>query len=117
MPHEGEKFLHRKDSTLHESQPIKHEQERRKLHPDLEVHSKPLDKLSDWMAILERTHGHTDPQVLERIKESYRKQYVIKPEAVPESAFLLERRIAREMGYGDIELTEEFRKRKREQII
>lgn len=102
---------------LHESRPVKHEQERREHHPDLKGHTKPLDKLSDWMSILERTHGHNDPSVLERIKESYRKQNVIKPEDVPESAFLLEQRIAREMGYGDVELTDEFKEQKREQII
>jgi len=118
MKNEGEQFLHQKDSKLHTSQPLEHEQARRKRNEE-ETSQKPADKISDWLKVLERTHtGHRDdPRAGERIKASYHKEYVIKSEDIPESAFLLEQRIARNMGHGTVEITDEFKERKREQII
>lgn len=112
----GEQFLHAKDSNLHSSGYVELEQIHRQRAGE-EVHNKPADKIADWLQVLEQTHGHEDPQVLERIKESYHRQYVIKPESVPEAAFELEARIARQQGYGDIEISDEFRQAKTEQII
>lgn len=129
---QGAQFLHQQDSTLHQSDAVNQEQTRRarRLSHDLgdsllpdditeseavstipahelgsEVHTKPIDKIDDWM------------KVLERIKNSYHRQYVIEPEQVPESAFKLEAQIARNMGYGDIPITDEFRQAKTEEII
>ena len=118
MSHEGEQFLHQKESNLHTSKSVKREQTRRR-RAGLEIHQKPAEKLDDWMKILERTHtGHRDdPRVLERIKDYYHREHVIKPKDIPESAFLLEQQIARNMGHGDVPITEEFKARKREQII
>ena len=146
LSRQGAQFLHQQDSTLHQSDPVNQEQIRRakRLSHDLEdsflpediteseavstipaheldseVHTKPIDKIDDWMKVLERTHqGHRDdPRVLERIKTSYHRQYVIEPEQVPESAFALEAQIARNMGYGDIPITDEFRQAKTKEII
>ena len=105
-----------KTLTLHLSQPVIHEQERRDRAGE-ETSPKPVDKIGDWMQILDRTHGHDDPAVLDRIKASYHKDYVIRPEDVPESAFLLEQRIARQHGHGDIPLTEEYKEDKRAEIV
>ncbi len=118
MTKNGAQFLHRKNSQLHTSQPVLHEQARR-FRAGEETHVKPALKISDWMEVLERVHrGHRDdPRVLQRIKEIYHTQYVIKPEDVPESAFLLEQRIARNLGHGTMEIDEEFKQQKREQII
>jgi hypothetical protein len=44
-------------------------------------------------------------------------KFVIKPEAIPESVFLLEQRIARELGRGMVEITDEFKKQKTTEII
>lgn len=118
MPNFGEQFLHQKDSKLHTSKAVEHEKKRKEIKGE-ETSQKPADKLADFMAILEHTHtGHRDdPRVAERIKASYHKEHVIKPEDVPESAFLLEQRIARELGHGDVEITDEFKERKIQQII
>lgn len=68
MKFEGEQFLHQKDQKLHTTEPVEHEQERMRL-ADESAHQKPAEKLSDWMKILEQTHGHSDnPVVMERIK-------------------------------------------------
>ena len=138
MPNHGERFLHNQDDSLHTSEPVEHEQARRaiaSLHDTTnqvepidseishnlgdEVHTKPADKIADFLRVLEHNHtSHSDdPRVLDRIKASYHKTHVIKPEDVPESVFKLEQQIARNMGHGDIPITEEFRKAKTEQII
>ncbi len=125
---EGFKFLHQKNSKLHMSENVLHEQERLKRQGE-ETSQKPAPKIEDWLNLLERTHtGHNDdPRVLERIKASYHKQYCLKAEYdesgniiasdVPESAFLLEQRIARNQGHGEVEITDEFKQEKTKQII
>jgi hypothetical protein len=82
-------------------------------------HNFQLKKIADFLDVIKKTHtGHRDdPRVLERIKESYHNDYVIKPEHIPESTFLLEQRIAREEGWGTVEITDEFREQKTQQII
>lgn len=54
---------------------------------------------------------------LEMLKTILHDNFVIKAENVPESAFLLEQRIAREQGHGNIEITDEYKKLKTDQII
>ena len=113
-----EQFLHQKDPELHTSDYVEHEQERRELAGEA-THSKPADKLADWMEVLERTHtGHRDdPAILERIKGYYEREYVIDPDTIPESAYLLEQRIARNLGHGDVEITDDFREKKQAEIV
>jgi len=126
MEHFGEQFLHKKDSKLHTSQSVEHEAQRqkelekRKNEKDRQaVSQRPDDKIANWLEVIEKTHlGHgDDPRVLERIKQYYRNEYVIKAEDVPESAFLLEQKIARQLGHGTIEITDDFKQKKAEQII
>lgn len=113
----GSQFLHQKDPKLHISPPVEHEKSRLERAGE-QTSQRPSDKLNAWLAVLERTHGHSEyPRVLERIKHSYHKHYVIDAEAVPESAFELEARIAREQGHGDVPITEEFKQAKRAEVI
>ena len=88
MPEFGEQFLDKKYSELRASDPVKHEQER-KAHAGESISQKPAEKISDWLNVIEKTHmGHRDdPRVLERIKRSYHKKYVIKPDDIPERIF------------------------------
>jgi hypothetical protein len=118
MPHEGEQFLHQKDSKLHTSSPVEHEVARKK-RADEEVSQKPADKLADWMEVLERTHfGHRDdPEVQERLKQYYYKENVIKEEDIPDSYYDNQKRLAREQGHGDIEVTEEMKEQLSETLI
>ena len=118
MKNFGEQFLHKKDQKLHTSHEVLHEKARLKRKGE-ETSQKPNEKIADWLKVIERTHlGHRDnPEVLERIKESYHRKYIIKEEDIPESTFLLEQRIARELGHGTVEITDEFRKEKSRQII
>jgi len=130
----GSQFLHDKDNKLHHKPrlvpgdppdneptevpgPVEYEQARRKRAGET-TSQKPAIKIDSWMSVLERTHGHRDdPRVLERIKESYRKHYVITPQNIPDSVFALEVRIARELGAGNIPPHEEFKERKTQEIV
>ena len=51
------------------------------------------------------------------LKSFYYDLYVIKPEDIPESYFQNQVKLARERGYGNIELTNENRKRMTDQVI
>ena len=116
MP-EGEQFLHKKYSDLHTSESVEHEQ-KRKRRSNEETTQKPAEKIADFLEVIERTHGHHDnPKAMERIKEYYHKEYVIKPEEIPESYFDNQKRIAREQGHGDIKITKEMRQQLTEVII
>jgi len=82
-----------------------------------EFPGRPAQKIAEFLKVLEQTHGHDDPEVLERIKKSYHKEYVIKPEDIPESYFEKQKKILREQGYGDVEITPEMKEQAQEIII
>lgn len=118
MENNGEKFLHQKFSDLHKSEPVAHEQERlREEEPNKNNAKEPAEKIADWLKIIERTHGHRDnPKKMEVIREYYRNEYAIKPENIPESYYENQKRLAREQGHGDIEITPEVKKQLAEVI-
>lgn len=91
----GEQFLHKKDSRLHISKSVEHEQRRRKIAGE-SVSQKPADKIAHWLGVIERTHisHRDDPRVIERIKAYYHREYVIKPENIPQSYWNLQGEIA-----------------------
>ncbi len=135
MAESGEQFLHRKDPKLHTTVPVEHEDVRRRIAREHEiaekkslgeesfqippVSQKPADKIANFLEVIKKTHmGHKDdPRVTERIKEFYYENYVIKPADIPESYFDNQRRLAREQGQGDIEITPEVRRQANETII
>ena len=121
----GANFLHSRDSRLHQSHPVTFEQTRQERLGN-QSSQKPAVKINDWIRVLERTHmgaGASEariaaqPRIIERIKKSYHRQYVIKPENVPESTFELEQRIARQQGHGEIPITDQFKREKISQIV
>ncbi len=114
----GEQFLHEKDQKLHTSSYIEHEKKRKKRAGE-EISQKPADEIADWLKVIEKTHlGHRDDsRVLDRIKESYYKKYIIKPEDIPAGYYENQKRLARERGEGDIEITDEMREQLTEVII
>ena len=118
MPKHGEQFLHQREPKLHTTQPIEHEQKRKKRKGE-KISQKPAEKISDWLSVIEQTHmGHEDdPRVLERIKNYYHKELVVKPVDIPESYFENQKRLARKQGHGDIELTNEMKSQLTEVII
>lgn len=75
--------------------------------------SSPEEKIASWVDTTVGIHTkHRDnPQVMDRIKGYYHRQYVINPADVPESYFTNQQQQARELGYGHVEITERERKR------
>lgn len=118
MPNFGEQFLHQKDSKLHTSKPVEHEKQRKERKGE-DTSQKPADKIADFMTVLEHTHtGHRDhSEVVERIKDYYHREHVITEEEIPEAYFDNQKRLAREQGHGDIEITEQMREQLSEVII
>lgn len=91
----GEQFLHKRDPKLHTTAPIEHEQARKKRAGE-KVSQKPVDKIANFLGIIEKTHmGHSDdPRVLERIKGYYHREHVIKSDNIPQSYWNLQGEIA-----------------------
>jgi len=108
MKNLGEQFLHKKNPSLHVSEFVEHEKERKERAGE-EISQKPAEKIADWLEVIEKTHmGHRDdPRVLERIKKSYHKEFVTKSEDIPEDYFANRRRIASERGEDYVEITKD----------
>jgi hypothetical protein len=84
----------------------KETQRRRKLGERID---NPKEKISSYMSVIEKTHRHENPKIKERIKQFYHDRYVINSDEIPESYFENQRRRARELGHGDIEVSTEMR--------
>jgi hypothetical protein len=72
-----------------------------------------LDRLQE---ILDRDDPHDRERGIEAMKRLMHRVAVIKPQDIPESYWNLQRRIAREQGHGDIEITP-LRKQEQAEII
>ena len=84
-------------------------------------HDKKRERLLNYFSRLEEIHkrvseskNKSDEKLL---KGFYYDLYVIKPEDIPESYFQNQVKLARERGYGNIELTNEDKKRMTDQVI
>ena len=84
-------------------------------------HDKKRERLLNYFNRLEEMHkrvseskNKSDEKLL---KGFYYDLYVIKPEDIPESYFQNQVKLARERGYGNIELTNEDKKRMTDQVI
>ncbi|MBU2025390.1 MAG: hypothetical protein ABIC19_01960 [Patescibacteria group bacterium] len=122
----GEKFLHQKDSSLHTSKPVENTQRRRKARGE-EISRKPEDKIASY---LERLEIAFNPKPLDNdpgfgrkerniylLKKGLYESVIIKPQDIPESYFKNQRRLAREQGHGDIEITDQVKEEAAEIII
>lgn len=73
--------------------------------------------LNRFKEIVERKDPGKREMGINALKHVLYDKFVIKPEQIPESYFDNQKRIAREQGYGDIEITEETKKHLTEVII
>ena len=82
---------------------------------------KKRDKILNYFDRLEKVHQRVSEskreEDLKLLKNFYYNLYVIKPENIPDSYFEHEKRIMRERGYGDIEITPERKQILINQII
>jgi hypothetical protein len=73
-----------------------------------------LDRFNE---ILDRENPEKRERGIEALKRVLNDKFVIKPEEIPENYFENQRRIAREQGHGDTEITNEMREQLTEVII
>ena len=82
---------------------------------------KKRDKILNYFERLEKAHQRVSKskreEDLKLLKNFYYNLYVIKPEDIPDSYFEHEKKIMRERGYGDIEITPERKQILINQII
>ena len=83
--------------------------------------NKKRDRILNYFDRLEKVHQRVSEskreEDLKLLKNFYYNLYVIKPENIPDSYFEHEKRIMRERGYGDIEITLERKQVLINQII
>ena len=74
-----------------------------------------------FAALFDRSQSHeTDPRKernVELLKRMAHYRYVIKPAEIPNRVYELDQQIALERGHGHLEITEEYKEQKNEQII
>lgn len=82
---------------------------------------KKREKLAKFFDRMERVHKHvSDTKSVDgdiALKHFYHELYVIKPKDIPDAYFQNQVKIARERGYGNIELTENEKKEMAKQVI
>ncbi|MEK7508450.1 MAG: hypothetical protein AAB568_01190 [Patescibacteria group bacterium] len=117
---EGLNFLKQK-FNLHASPEVESAVKRTEVRTKEKVPQNPADRIQNFLDRFKEVTDRTDPTDREHGLDAFKRalyiKNVVKPGDVPESAFLLEQRIARELGYGDVEITEEFKEQKTTQII
>ncbi len=113
-------FLKRK-YNLHVAPEVESAVKRTAKRTGEKVPQEPAARIQNYLERFKEMVERKDPEKRERgleaIKTILHDTFVIKPENVPESVFLLEQRLARELGHGDVEISEEFKDRKIKEII
>ena len=96
----GEEFLNSLYNNMHMEDVVMH---------TVEKSDSPTEKISKYLERLERTHdiAKDSPHKMEVLKKFYYDKYVIKE--LPESYINLQKKIARERGYGDITVTDDMK--------
>lgn len=107
--------LHLKNSELQTSAEVQRAVKRKERKTGEKVPNDPAERIEAYMDRLENIFLNPDERIRTRNLEMFRDKIydalIIKKEHFPESYFELQKRVAREQGHGDIEITEEMRER------
>lgn len=116
----GEDFL-KKKYDLHKAPEVEKQAERTEFLKGEKVPQAPEARISNYLKrfddILKREDPHERERGVEALKIVLHRNNVIKPEEIPESYFESQKRIAREQGHGDVEITPEIREHLTEAVI
>lgn len=116
----GEDFL-KKKYDLHKAPEVEEQAERTEFLEGEKVPQDPAARIQNYLArfegILKREDPHERERGLEALKIVLHRNNIIKPEEIPESYFELQRKIAREQGHGDVEITPEMKEQLAEVIV
>ncbi len=117
---ENQDFLKEKYG-LHNSPEVEQAAERTETRTGERVAQNPNERIQNYLdrfsEILEREDPDKRERGIEALKHVLHSKFVIKPEAIPEGYFENQRRIAREQGHGDIEITDEQREQLAEVVV
>jgi hypothetical protein len=116
----GPEFL-KKKYDLHNAEEVEEQAERTEALTGEKVPQDPASRIQNYLDRFNDLRDREDPDDRERGLEAlkrilYRKN-VVKPEDIPEGYFEAQRRIVRERGHGDVEVTPEQRAQLTEVII
>jgi len=107
----GSQFLHERDPQLHASEEVEGVVDYLNQNGE-HIPNEPADKISAYLGFL-ANKNYVNDGILTGDQTSIDRQidaHVIKTENVPEGYFELQRRIAREQGHGDVQITAEMRR-------
>ncbi len=110
QPDDGSSFLYERNPNLHASQEVEDVARYLRVGGDV-IPNEPTAKISAYLGFL-ANKDYVNDGILTGDQDSIGRQveaHAIKPEDVPDSYFELDRRIAREEGHGNIEITPEMR--------
>lgn len=117
---EGARFLKQK-YNLHKAPEVAQAARRVFMRTDEVVPQDPLVRIQNYLSRFTEVAEREDPERrqhgVDALKRVLHTRFIITPTDIPESAFLLEQRIARELGHGDVDITDDFREQKTQQII
>jgi hypothetical protein len=117
MQESGSQFLHNRNPNLHSSQEVGGVVDYLRANGE-QIPNEPAQKIESYLGFL-ANKDYVNDGILTGDQTSIDRQidaHVIKAEDVPESYFELERRIARERGHGDVQITSEMRKQMTEAV-
>jgi len=113
--------LHLKNPELQTSPEVQRAVEREEQKTGEKAPNDPAERIEAYMDRLENIFLNPDERKRERNLEMFRDKIydalIIKRENFPDSYFELQKRIAREQGHGDVEISEEMRERMVETAI
>ncbi len=111
----------KKKYDLHNAPEVESATKRTEKRTGEKVPQDPETKIQNYLdrftEIIERKEPAKRERGVEALKHILHDKFVIKEEEVPEAYFENQRRLAREQGYGEIEISEEMRKQLTEVII
>ena len=119
MSEHNPQFLKTKYQNLHASPEVEKAVLRAKDKKG-EKPTRPEARIQEYLDYLKESLDKNNPhreKKLAHFKQTLYDKFVIKPNEIPESYFDTQRRLAREQGYGDIEITDEVRRQSAEIII
>ena len=111
----------KKKYDLHNASEVKAAAKRTEMREGEKISQNPVEQMQNYLdrfkEIIDRKNPAEREQGMEALKKVLHQKFVIKETNIPEETFLLEQRIAREQGHGNVEITDEFRAEKIRQII
>lgn len=117
---EGMGFL-KKKYDLHNASETEGVARRTEIRSGEKVSQDPAERIQNYLdrftEIIERKEPAKRERGIEALKHILHEKFVIKGEEIPESYFEAQKRLAREQGHGDIEISDEMRRQSAEVII